>query len=104
MENKTTDLLNDLSEVIHFGLFDGGGIGVRELRERLSHQEDEVLHELDAILIESVLVDDLASSVFNDDESQAIEKWWWHLGKIRNRKYAAGMLTPSLRGIYTSKS
>ena len=38
-----------------------------------------------------------------DDNSQSIEKWWWHLHKIAKGKYPSLMLKEYLREVYRKR-
>ncbi len=38
-----------------------------------------------------------------DDDSQPIEKWWWHLHKVAKGKYPSLMLKDYLREIYRKR-
>jgi hypothetical protein len=38
-----------------------------------------------------------------DDESQPIEKWWWHLHKVAKGKYPSLKLKEYLREIYRKR-
>ncbi len=38
-----------------------------------------------------------------DDDSQPIEKWWWHLHKIAKGKYPSLMLKEYLREVYRKR-
>ncbi|RMH02371.1 MAG: hypothetical protein D6699_05990 [Aquificota bacterium] len=41
--------------------------------------------------------------ITKDDESQPIEKWWWHLHKIAKGKYPSLKLKEYLRDIYRKR-
>ncbi len=38
-----------------------------------------------------------------DDDSQSIEKWWWHLHKVARGKYPSLMLKEYLREVYRKR-
>ncbi|PKM11755.1 MAG: hypothetical protein CVV13_07985 [Gammaproteobacteria bacterium HGW-Gammaproteobacteria-3] len=45
-------------------------------------------------------LDWLDPELTQDDDSQPIQKWWWHLGKIRAKIYPAEVLPEHLRAVY----
>ena len=80
---------------VSFRLSDlGEGPELQRLREKLSTlllspDEQAELEWIDGAVIEILQDEDsvVAPYLLEDDESQPIEKWWWHLGKIANGTY-----------------
>lgn len=89
-----------LLESVVYGLFDGGGVGLREAREEAASSGLSVPLAMDEEIVESALLDDLAESVFTDDDSQPLSHWWWHLGKIRDKTFPAEHFPEPLRAVY----
>ncbi len=90
-----TERLKPYRMEIDFHLSDlGEGPQLRRLREKVAHfvlssEERAELEWLDGAVIE-ILQDEeseIAPYLLQDDESQPIEKWWWHLGKLVNGTY-----------------
>lgn len=93
-------------EIVLFDLQPGGGFGLRGARQRADGSLDPELIELDEVLIEAVILDELWPDTFDDDDTQPLSRWWWHLGKIRAKTFPAEQLPEALRAVYleTSKS
>lgn len=100
MEGQRINAINALREVVVYGLFNGGGFGLREAREEAANVGLLVPPAMDEEILESVLVDSLAESLFADDDNQPLYRWWWHLGKIRDKTYPAELLPDTLQTIY----
>ncbi|MFN3870530.1 MAG: hypothetical protein ACK4MW_03470 [Aquificaceae bacterium] len=78
-----------------------------KLREKVHQEglEDSVyVKKADAKLFQKVhlFIEHLENSdePMEDDDSQPIEKWWWHLHKIAKGKYPSLALKDYLRDIY----
>ena len=101
--------LNGYLEEVHFALDRGEGPLLRHGRERLSQAaltpaEQAELAELDADVVDTVLVlDEVAPYLLDDDSAQPLAHWWWHLGKLRAGTYPADLLPPPLRRIYQQR-
>lgn len=109
MAAQRSTRLNGYREEVHFALDMGEGPLLRHGRERLSQAtltpaEQAELVELDADVIDTVLVlDEVASYLLDDDPAQPLAHWWWHLGKLRTGTYPADLLPPPLRLIYQQR-
>jgi hypothetical protein len=42
-------------------------------------------------------IDDLEDDYVDPDDSQPLDKWWWHLAKIRAGEFPLEILAPELR-------
>lgn len=76
---------------------------VRESRQRLFDLgfDNKEIRKLDEIVLESAIVNDyVSSSATQDDESQPLERWWWHLNKLRNETYPIELLPDYLKVVY----
>ncbi|WP_404361522.1 hypothetical protein [Methylotuvimicrobium sp. KM1] len=100
MADHRIDTITALREVVVYGLFDGGGFGLREVREDMEKSGLSVPLAMDEEILESVLFDDLAELLFVDDDTQPFSHWWWHLGKIRDKTFPAEQLPAHLREVY----
>ena len=60
------------------------------------------IEELDEIVVEEALAGSL--SWLKDDETQPLEKWWYHLRKIATRRYPSDLLPEHLRRIYLEEA
>jgi len=95
------------ASVIH-GLPEGIAPGLREQRQRVSQQswdqqQQSALQYADEFLLEVVTDDEVADlpiEIFQDDKTQPLTYWWWHLGKLRDGTYPAQLLPDHLRVIY----
>lgn len=98
--------LRGYREVVSFALEMGDGPFLRETRQRLSAlslNADEIaeLANIDADVIDEMMRSDLIEAdILADDDSQPLERWWWHLGKLRKRTYPVTQLPEHLRGVY----
>lgn len=74
---------------------------IPSIREKLKDYEDnEEVRKLDVWLLED-LEDILnVNPTIQDDDSQPLEKWWWHLNKIAKGTYPKDLLPEYLRKSY----
>ncbi len=80
----------------------------RELIYEYRADEDEITKFADRALLRRLayfLKNSLRWHGFKieDDPSQPLEKWWWHLNKIAEGKYPVDKLPEHLREIYKDK-
>jgi hypothetical protein len=104
MDAKGRDPLIRYQEYVEYQFApDGEGYGLRAAREHLEQDNrlNEDIVELDEIVIEATQVNDYINpELLEDDDSQPLEHWWWHLGKLRRRTYPAAQLPEHLREVY----
>lgn len=106
MVNPRPARLRGYLEEVEFALEMGDGPFLRETRERLAtlildDSESTELARLDGFVIDQILtLDEIQPFLLEDDEAQPLERWWWHLGKLRRRTYPAHRLPEHLRTIY----
>ena len=104
MDLKRSDPLKRYEEYAFFQFsMDGEGRGMRQARAALapSLAQSQEVRDLDEIVIEAVQVNDYIDPVLlEDDPSQPLDHWWWHLGKLRHRTYPAHLLPEHLRAVY----
>lgn len=105
MDNKRPGELTALERYREYADFqfsiDGEGLGLREARDALGGSLSPAVAELDALVIESALVNDYINpALLQDDPAQPPEKWWWRLGAIRRREFPPEKLPPHLRPAY----
>jgi hypothetical protein len=81
-----------------------------KLREKVYQEgleDSPYVRKADRKLFQNVhrFLDHLDSSdePMEDDDSQPIEKWWWHLHKIAKGKYPSLVLKEYLRDIYRKR-
>ena len=96
--------------MIWYDLFFGGGHPLPFLRDDIEREmagwSDEELGDLrqhDVDFIDYVLAyedDEIWPSLLEAHPEQPLEKWWWHLGAIRQREYPAELLPEHLQEIY----
>jgi len=77
----------------------------RELIHEYGAEDDEITKQADQFLFI-----DLAHFIKNspkwhgfkieDDPTQPLEKWWWHLNKVAKGEYPAELLPEHLRELY----
>ena len=79
----------------------GPAMWIPTLRDKISEVTPEI-EELDEIVVEEALVGSLSWLV--DDETQPLEKWWYHLRKIAAHRYPVELLPEHLRRIYLEKT
>ena len=90
-------------EEVEFALEMGDGPFLRETRERLAalaldETETTEVARLDGFVIDQIAtLDEVQSFLLDDDDTQPLEHWWWHLGKLRARTYPAHCLPEHLR-------
>ncbi len=73
---------------------------VRDEIEELGLSNDPRVMEIDKKLIEWVVKHGSDAPYEAEPIEHPIEKWWWHLKEIGERKYPAELLPPHLREIY----
>jgi hypothetical protein len=102
-----SDSLIWYKESVRYGLAEGTAPGVREQREQLAESghltgnQAENLAALDEEALEYVLeLPELDGELLQDDPSQPMEKWWWHLGAIRQGAYPVEYLPPAVQALY----
>lgn len=106
MDYPFPERLRSYREETFFALEVGEGFTLRAARNRLAgmsltNDERNELSIIDGMVIESIIeLDEVADYLLNDDETQPLADWWWHLGKIRQRTYPADLLPPHLRAVY----
>lgn len=104
MDAKRSDPVARYREYAWFQFsMDGEGLGLRAARERVNELPalSQEVRELDEIVIEATQVNDYINpGLLEDDASQPLEHWWWHLGKLRVGSYPARLLPDHLREIY----
>jgi len=107
LSEKKTNPLERYREYVEFQLaIDGEGVGLRQVREKLAQTAAiEGLMELDVFALDSIVVNDYVNiALLQDDPAQPMQKWWWHLGKIRRGEYPVDLLPDSLRMAYSESS
>ena len=104
MDVKRLDPLKRYEEYVCFQLaYDGEGRGLRQARAALEPPLaiSQTVRELDEIVIEAIRVNDyIDPALLEDDASQLLKHWWWHLGKLRKGTYPAHLLPEHLRTMY----
>jgi hypothetical protein len=104
MDPKRSDPLKRYREYAWFQFsMDGEGVGLRQAREALDERVARLkaVRDLDEIVIEATQVNEYINPVLlEDDPSQPLDRWWWHLGKLRHRTYPAHLLPEHLRAVY----
>lgn len=88
-----------------FSLFADCGEGgrLREARQQLADSgiDNAETQNLDVIVIEATIANDYVSDdVMQDDVSQPLQNWWWHLSKIRAKTYPIDQLPTYLQPVY----
>ncbi len=74
---------------------------IPNIREHLKDYEyDEGIRENDKWLLEDLKEILKVNPAVQDDNTQPLEKWWWHLHKIANRTYPKDLLPDYLKGYY----
>ena len=102
-ENERIDRLTCYKETVRYAMADGSGPGFKKMREKLatdplSDAQRALLGELDAEALEDIIeLDFVEPDLLEDDPAQPLEKWWWHLGAIRDRTYPSNLLPAHLR-------
>jgi hypothetical protein len=108
MANPRPAALSDYHDVVWYELETGGGHSLRVLRDQLDRldmtpEQISQLHELDQLAVEYIQEADdeaLWPALIEDDTTQPLNYWWWHLGKLRAGIYPAELLPPHLRVVY----
>lgn len=106
METKRPEQLDEYHELVHYGLIAGEGPELSQIREELallplSSEEAREIAELDAgALYEIIHNADVQDYVLIEDSTQSLNRWWWHLGKLRAGDYPAELLPEYLQAIY----
>jgi hypothetical protein len=101
-----SDPLKWYRELVRHALDSGSAPGFSERREQVAKallmaSQRENLLALDEEALEYVLeLPELDDELLQDDLSQPLEKWWWHLGTIRRGTYPVELLPQSVRAIY----
>ncbi len=73
---------------------------IPNIREHLKEYDwDEGIRENDIWLLEDLKEILKANPAIEDDDSQPLEKWWWHLHKIAEGTYPKDMLPQYLRNL-----
>ncbi len=109
MGYRYAERLRRYRHAVDFDLELGEGPTLRAAREQvstldLSPVEQDELADIDAAAIDFIRSrDELAPYLLQDDPSQPLEKWWWHLGRIRQGTYPADRLPESLRLVLTGR-
>ncbi len=66
---------------------------IPSIREKLKDYEDnEEVRKLDVWLLEDLEDILKVNTYFKDDDTQPLEKWWWHLHKIAEGTYPKDLL------------
>lgn len=94
-------------EAVRYGLAEGTAPGVRQQRDalvgnlRLTPSQLEKLAALDEEALEYVLeLPYIDGDLLEDNPAQPLEKWWWHLGAIRQGSFPVEYLPPAIQAIY----
>lgn len=99
--------LRGYRQQVDFCLEQGEGPVLRPLREDvdnmvLNDMEQSELANIDAGVINYLLtLSEVSQYLIKDDAEQPLAKWWWHLGKIRNKTYPVDLLPKYVRAVYT---
>ena len=73
---------------------------IPSIREKLKEYGDnEEVRKLDKWLLEDLKEILKINTYFKDDDTQPIEKWWWHLHKIANGTYPMDLLPDYLKKV-----
>lgn len=110
MDTLRSDQLKVYFHEVKFALAEGEGPILREARDALANlaltqTETHDLASLDADVVDSIVqLDHIADYLLEDNQTQPLEKWWWHLNRIRRGDYPAELLPESLRGYYHPRS
>jgi hypothetical protein len=101
--------MTNYRELVRYAMDSGSAPGFAVVRERLadsalSDAQRQTLAALDEEALEYVLeLPTLDSDLLADAPAQPLDHWWWHLGAIRQGRYPAARLPPSLRAIYQER-
>ncbi len=78
---------------------------IPSIREHLKKFEDlEDIKKHDRWLIEDIKEIIKVNPAIEDDDSQPLEKWWWHLHKIAEGSYPKELLPDYLQKVYEANS
>ena len=73
---------------------------VPSIREKLQdYERNEKVRKLDKWLLEDLKEILEVNPAIKDDDSQPLEKWWWHLHKIANGTYPMELLPDYLKKV-----
>jgi len=99
LNRKRTDPVERYREYAVFQFAtDGEGIGLREAREALTGIDVRDYEDLDGLVVDTAIeAEYINPSLLEDDPAQPMQKWWWHLGAIRDGTYPLGLLPEPLR-------
>ena len=105
MDNSpTTEQLRDYREVVRYGWSNGPSGVARDLREEIGADSHGLaLDEIDANLLGDVVgcrPGDFQETLLIDNTHQPLDKWWWHLGQMREGRYPIATLPRHLRDAY----
>ncbi len=74
---------------------------VPSIREKLQDYEgNEKVRKLDKWLLEDLKEILEVNPAIQDDDTQPLEKWWWHLHKIANGTYPVELIPDYLKNIF----
>lgn len=108
MDYERLGQLSGYHNAVWYGSGFGPGAECRAARDQLVQADLTVDHQqaldsLDETLIDWVVGEDDDAvwwELIEDDVSQPVERWWWHLGAIRSGTYPTGLLPSHLRGAH----
>ena len=108
MDNARPGQLSSYYNFVWYGSGIGPGAECRSARDEvtqldLSTEQQQELAELDEILIDWVVGendDAVWWELIEDDPSQPVDRWWWHLGAIRSGTYPTNLLPSNLLQAY----
>ena len=73
---------------------------IPSIREKLKdYGDNEEVRKLDKWLLEDLKGILKVNTYFKDDNTQPLEKWWWHLHKIANGTYPIELLPNYLKNV-----
>lgn len=108
MDTARLGPLTNYYNAVSYGSGFGPGDECRAARDRvptaeLTDEQLAALTEIDTQLIDWVVGEDDDAvwwELVEDDASQSIDRWWWHLGALRNGTYPIDRLPVHLRTVY----
>jgi len=75
---------------------------IPEYREKIGNERiSEKVKEIDQEVIANIKN---LPDYWKDNEAEPLEKWWWHLRKIKEGTYPAHLLPEYLREMYLKRS
>ena len=107
---KTKDSLIWYKELVRHALDSGSAPGFSARRDDLAqavltNTQTQQLAELDEealiYILEVVWID---PDLIQDNDSQPLENWWWHLGKIREKTYPSDLFPEHLKAVYQDEN